>query len=79
MLNVLLKKAVEWGVIERLPCTIKLVPVTKPPVSFHDFADYERLIEVAKLKGWRTHLIVLMGGEAGLRCGEMVALEWRDI
>jgi integrase len=25
-----------------------------------------------------THLIVLLGGEAGLRCGEMMALEWRD-
>jgi integrase len=62
-----------------VPCTVRLVPITKPPVSFHDFADYERLVEAAKRKGWRTHLIVLMGGEAGLRCGEMVALEWRDV
>src|SRR4051812_12039944 len=75
VLNVLLKKAVEWGVIEHVPCTGSLVSITKPPVSFHDFADYDRLIETAKRKGWRTHLIVLLGGEAGLRCGEMVALE----
>ncbi len=27
----------------------------------------------------RTYLIVLLGGEAGLRCGEMMALEWRDV
>ena len=27
----------------------------------------------------RTHLIVLLGGEAGLRCGEMIALEWSDV
>ena len=27
----------------------------------------------------QTHLIVLLGGEAGLRCGEMIALEWRDV
>ncbi|HWL75425.1 MAG TPA: tyrosine-type recombinase/integrase, partial [Burkholderiaceae bacterium] len=26
-----------------------------------------------------AHLIVLLGGEAGLRCGEMIALEWRDV
>src|SRR5438045_5802440 len=26
-----------------------------------------------------AHLIVLLGGDAGLRCGEMMALEWRDI
>src|SRR6476469_2334200 len=25
------------------------------------------------------HLIVLLGGEAGLRCGEMMALEWQDV
>ena len=24
-------------------------------------------------------LIVLLGGEAGLRCGEMIALRWDDI
>jgi integrase len=26
-----------------------------------------------------AHLIVLLGGEAGLRCGEVIALEWRDV
>lgn len=27
----------------------------------------------------KTRLLVLLGGEAGLRCGEMMALEWTDI
>ena len=27
----------------------------------------------------RRSLVVLLGGEAGLRCGEMMALEWTDI
>ena len=26
-----------------------------------------------------TYLVVLLGGEAGLRCGEMMALEWKDV
>ena len=26
-----------------------------------------------------AHLVVLLGGEAGLRCGEMMALEWSDV
>jgi hypothetical protein len=30
VLSVLLKKAVEWGVIERMPCSIELLPVPKP-------------------------------------------------
>lgn len=26
-----------------------------------------------------AHLVVLLGGEAGLRCGESMGLEWSDI
>jgi integrase len=79
VLNTLLKKAVEWEVISRLPCTVKLLPIARPAVMFHDFEAYERLISEARRIGWRTHLIVLLGGEAGLRCGEMVGLHWQDI
>jgi integrase len=79
VLNVLLKKAVEWDVIDRVPCVIRLLPLPKPSAGFYDFDDYERLIAAAKSLDARTHLIVLLGGEAGLRCGEMIALEWRDV
>ena len=79
VLSVLLKKAVEWEVIERMPCTIKLLPVPKGSTAFHDFDEYERLVEAARMLDPRTHLIVLLGGEAGLRCGEMMALEWSDV
>jgi len=33
----------------------------------------------AKATDPNAHLVVLLGGEAGLRCGEMIALEWRDV
>jgi integrase len=79
VLSVMLKKAVEWEVIERMPCTIKLLPVTKGSTKFHDFDEFEKLVETARLLDPRTHLIVLPGGEAGLRCGEMMALEWGDV
>jgi integrase len=79
VLSVLLKKAVEWEVIERMPCTVKLLPVTKGSTKFYDFDEYERLVEAARLLDPRTHLIALLGGEAGLRCGEMIALEWADV
>src|SRR5205823_6043980 len=62
-LNVLLKSAVEWGVIHRLPCTIRLLPVPKPSARFHDFDDYERLLEAARVTDNRAYLIVLLGGE----------------
>jgi integrase len=79
VLNVVMKKAVEWDVIDRVPCSIKLLPVPKGATAFHDFDEYERLVAAAKAIDPVTYLIVLLGGEAGLRCGEMIALEWRDV
>lgn len=79
VLSVLLKKAVEWNVISTMPCTIRLLPVPKPTVRFHDFEDYERLVSTAAELDPVASLIVLLGGEAGLRCGEITALEWGDI
>ncbi len=79
VLSVMLKKAVEWNVIERMPCAIKLLPVMASARSFHDFDQYERLVDTARSIDRVTELIVLLGGEAGLRCGEMIGLEWGDI
>jgi integrase len=58
---------------------IRLLPVPKPSASFHDFDDYERFVAAAQATDVRAYLVVLLGGEAGLRCGEMMALEWRDV
>jgi len=79
VLSVMLKKAVEWEIITHLPCVVKLLPVSKGSTRFYDFDEYERLVEAARSLDARTHLIVLLGGEAGLRCGEMIALEWADV
>jgi integrase len=75
VLSTLLKTAVEWGLIQQLPCSIRLLPVPKRDAAFHDFDAYERLLSAAKSIDWRTYLIVLLGGECGLRVGEIVALE----
>jgi hypothetical protein len=48
-------------------------------MSFYDFDEYERLVAAASSVDATAHLIVLLGGEAGLRCGEMIAIEWRDV
>jgi integrase len=79
VLNVVLKKAVEWDVIDRVPCAIRLLSIPKPSARFHDFDEYERLVAAAKRSEPLAYLAVLLGGEAGLRCGEMMALEWRDV
>jgi hypothetical protein len=64
--------------MDRMPCSIKQVPAPKPAMSFYDFQQFESLLESARAD-WRAELIVLLGGEAGLRSGEMVALEWQDV
>ena len=48
VLSVLLKKAVEWDVIAKVPCTIRLVRAPKPSMGFYDFDEYERLLEAGK-------------------------------
>jgi integrase len=79
VLSTLLKKAVEWEELDRLPCTIKLLPNPKKTMGFHDFEEYERLLTVAQDRGPETYLMVLLGGDAGLRLGEIVALDWVDV
>ncbi len=79
VLNVLLKQAVAWDVMERTPCSIRLLPVPKPATRFYAVDEYERLVDAAANIDPEALLIVLLGGQAGLRCGEMIALEWMDI
>jgi integrase len=79
VLGVLMKKAIEWNVIDRMPCTIRLLNVPKASMAFHDFDEYEKLVKAAARVDLNTYVIVLLGGDAGLRLGEMAALEHPDV
>ena len=48
-------------------------------MTFHDGDAYERLVECARQESETAYLIVLLGGEAGLRCGEIMALRRSDV
>ena len=48
VLNTLLKKAVEWGLIETMPCTIKAVTCRRSGGRVPRFRGYERLVEAAR-------------------------------
>jgi len=39
VLNVLMKQAVEWGVLDNMPCSIRLVRVPRTDAAFHGFDD----------------------------------------
>jgi integrase len=74
-----LKVAVSWKVIPGLPCTIRLLKTAKPVVEFYEATEYERLLAAAAKCDGRTRIIVLLGGDAGLRLGEILGLEWPDL
>ena len=62
--NVLFKKAVEWDVIDRLPCAIRLLPIPRRSAGFYDFEDYERLVAALK-RDHNAYLVVLLGRRGG--------------
>lgn len=79
-LNTMLKAAVEWRVIDRMPATIKLLKVPKVlEPKFYEPHQYEHLVKVAEALDHRIELLILLGGDAGLRCGEILALEQTDV
>jgi integrase len=79
VLSMTLKKAVEWQVIEHMPCTVRLLKVPQGALGFFDFEDYESLVKAASTVDRQALVVVLFGGDAGLRRGEMRALEWTDV
>ncbi|MFN7970892.1 MAG: tyrosine-type recombinase/integrase [Acidobacteriota bacterium] len=80
VLNTILRVALEWGVIAAMPCAIRMLPAARPiHASFYSFDHYARLLAAAKQIGLQALIVALLGGDAGLRCGEMRALEWTDI
>ncbi len=78
-LSKLLKVAIEWDTVREMPCRIKLLKVSRIAARFLDFGDYERLIEGAAKVDARAHVMVLLGGDAGLRRGEIIGLCQEDV
>jgi integrase len=66
-------------VIDRLPPTIRLLKPGHTDMEFYEEEDFVRLVDGAAAIDERAYIVVLLGGEAGLRSGEMTALEWTDI
>lgn len=79
-LNSVLKAAVEAGEIQRVPCEISLHSVSDShSYEFYSFEEYDRLISAAGAVGQAELAAILLGGDAGLRVGEVAALKWSDL
>lgn len=70
-----LKCAVDWRLIPSMPCKIERLRKTSVAPKFYDFDAFERLVAAAAALDERVLLVVLLGGEAGLRRGEILGLE----
>jgi integrase len=62
-----------------MPCTVEIPVVHSERPEFYDFEDYDRLAGAAAKVGTREAVVVRLGGDAGLRRGEMMALRWTDV
>jgi integrase len=79
VLSKALHVAVSWKVISAMPCTIKLLKTSAQAPDFYEFDAYGSLVNAAAKIDPRALLVVLLGGDAGLRRGEMIGLRWCDI
>jgi integrase len=79
VLGELLRVAVKWKVIRSLPCTVELMKISNVVVKFYEFGQYKWLVEAADRYDVRALVMVLLGGDAGLRMGEILALRWCDV
>jgi integrase len=76
VLSKLLRFAVEEKVIREAP-RVKLFRADHPEIPFWDFEEYARIVTAAEVAGPYWLAAVCAAGEAGLRVGEVKALDWK--
>jgi integrase len=77
VLSKILSYAKEVEVLQSVPA-VKLLKLPPAKFDFLTFEELELLVEAGKSEPeWRT--AILVGAEAGLRMGEIIAHEWGDI
>jgi integrase len=79
VLNTVFKTALKWSVIEQMPATVELLKVAPSTMEFYEPHEFERLVDAAAKVDHQHRVFILLGGEAGLRCGEIIALEQTDV
>lgn len=78
VLSKMLRVAIEWGEIKEMP-TIRLLRVERKSKPFLSVETYNKLIAGAAQVSSQCLALILLAGDAGLRRGEIFALQWADI
>ena len=79
LISQVLKYAVKAGKIATVPCTITQFDVDDAEMERYSDEVFASLVAAAAGIGTRYVVLVLLAGDAGLRRGELVGLEWTDI
>lgn len=78
LLSKVLNFAVDVGVLDHVPCKIQKLKKQVPATLSYEHDEYERLVAAARCLSADHYLLILLGGDAGLRKGEIVALLQRN-
>lgn len=80
VINTMINAAIEWKLVSLAEKPrIKLLKRQKETPAYFDFEAFETLVAGATVAGKMHLAMVLLGGNAGLRAGEMSALKWSDV
>ncbi len=79
VLNKLLKVACEWEEIAAMPCKIRLLKIAETEAKFYEVEILDRIYEAAVKVDSDAYVMALLGGDAGLRRGEMLGLNQADL
>ncbi len=80
VLSTMLKVAVELEIIEVVPVTVKYLPIAKRSEKpFYEMPVYEKLVDAAAATDVRIEVLLLLFGDAGLRRGEAIGLDWATV
>lgn len=78
VLSKMLKTAVRWDELDET-ARVDLLKVERKAKPFYSFDRYDQLVDGARKAGKRCLAVVLLAGDAGMRRGEILALEWGDV
>lgn len=73
-----LRYGVDVGLIPNVP-KVGLFKTERPEIEFWDFGEYARVLQAARTEGDAWYAAACLAGEAGLRVGEVRALQWEHL
>ncbi len=79
VLSKMLRVATEWGALTTMPVRISLIRAQDKEMTFHEPEVYARLLTAAAHMSPVDELLVRLGGDAGLRRGELLGLRGEHV